>query len=119
MPSALEIAIVQNDRHVNYQADYMDLFWPTDDLWPTVASKLSVLKISTQMILRGNDGILQTIISSLKQRNIKMSAELGVPIYRKNWLYPDLPITSAWVSSQGSLRTGKCEEARPEDAHEG
>jgi imidazolonepropionase-like amidohydrolase len=34
-------------------------------------------------------------------------------------LYPDLPITSAWVSSQGSLRTGKCEEARPEDAHEG
>jgi hypothetical protein len=35
------------------------------------------------------------------------------------WLNPGFPITSAWVSSQGSLRTGKCEEARPQDAHEG
>ncbi len=34
-------------------------------------------------------------------------------------LYPDLPITSAGVSPQGSLGTGKCQEVRPQDAHEG
>lgn len=34
-------------------------------------------------------------------------------------LYPDLSITFARISLQRSLRTGKCEEARPEDAHEG
>jgi hypothetical protein len=47
-----EDPVVQQQKHKQVPADYMDLFKP-DAPWPTSASQLKVFKISTQMALHG------------------------------------------------------------------
>jgi hypothetical protein len=72
--------VVQRDRHTNAPADYMDLFKP-DAPWSDAASAVNVFKISTQLVLRGTDQQLKTVIEGLKSRHIALGIELGVLTY--------------------------------------
>jgi hypothetical protein len=69
--------VVQGDRHVNYPADYMDLFKP-EAPWSVGASALTAFKISTQLVLRGSDEQLSSVFAGLKARHIALAIELGV-----------------------------------------
>ena len=42
--------VIQNDRHADYQTDYMDLFKP-DAPWPVTLAHTKVFRISTQLVL--------------------------------------------------------------------
>jgi hypothetical protein len=75
-----EDPVVQNDKHKDHPADYMDLFRP-DAPWSTGAAGLTAFKISAQMVLRGTDQQLQTIIDGLKARHIPMAIEMGLLTY--------------------------------------
>jgi hypothetical protein len=68
---------VQQAKHRDQPADYMDLFGSTAG-WPVAAARLKVFKLSTQMVLRGNDEQLKTIIDGLKRDGIGLAVELGV-----------------------------------------
>jgi hypothetical protein len=72
-----EDPVVQSDKHKSQPADYMDLFKP-DAPWSVAASGLTAFKISTQLVLRGTDGQLRTVIDGLKNRHIALAVELGV-----------------------------------------
>jgi len=72
--------VVQKDRHTDNPADYMDLFKPNAP-WTTAASGVTAFKISTQLVLRGTDEQLKTVIDGLKSRHIAMAIELGVIPY--------------------------------------
>jgi hypothetical protein len=72
--------VVQQDRHTNAPADYMDLFKP-DAPWSDAAAAVKVFKISTQLVLRGTDEQLQAVIEGLRSRHIALAIELGVLVY--------------------------------------
>jgi hypothetical protein len=72
--------VVQGDRHVDYPADYMDLFKP-DAPWSAGASGTTAFKISTQLVLRGSDEQLRTVFAGLKARHVALAIELGVLVY--------------------------------------
>ena len=75
-----EDPVLQQDKHHDYPADYMDLFKPNAP-WSMSASKLMGFKISTQLALRGTDDQLKTVIDGLKARHLAMSMELGLLFY--------------------------------------
>ena len=72
-----EDPVVQKDKHKTQPADYMELFKPHAP-WPVAASGLTAFKISTQLVLRGTDEQLQTVIDGLRSRHIALAIELGV-----------------------------------------
>jgi hypothetical protein len=72
--------VVQRDRHVTEPADFMDLF-AAGAPWKVGASKVIALKISTQLVLRGTDAQLRTVIEGLKRKQIGLGIELGVLVY--------------------------------------
>jgi hypothetical protein len=72
-----EDPVVQQQKHKQVPADYMDLFKP-DAPWPTSASQLKVFKISTQMALHGTTEQLHTIINDLRRRHIALAVEMGL-----------------------------------------
>jgi len=75
-----EDLVLQQDKKRNYPADYMDLF-RLDSPWSSSAAKLKGFKISTQLVLRGTDEQLKTVIEGLKARHIAMSIEMGLLCY--------------------------------------
>jgi hypothetical protein len=75
-----EDPIVQKDKHKSDPADYLDIFNP-DAPWRSSAGDLNVFQISTQLVLRGTDEQLKTVIDGLKARHIAMSIELGLLSY--------------------------------------
>lgn len=74
--------VIQNDRHADYQTDYMELFKP-DAPWPVTAGHTKVFRISTQLVLRGSDEQLKTVIDFVRSRHIGLTIELGVLTYSK------------------------------------
>jgi hypothetical protein len=72
-----EDPVVQKDKHKSQPADYMDMFKPNAP-WSVAASGLTAFKISTQLVLRGSDEQLQTVIDGLKNRHIALAIELGI-----------------------------------------
>ncbi len=72
-----EDPVVQKDKHKDNPADYMDLF-KADAPWSQAASGLTVFKISTQFVLRGDEGQLQTVLQELQRRHIALAIELAV-----------------------------------------
>jgi hypothetical protein len=72
-----EDPVVQKDKHKNQPADYMDMFKPNAP-WSVAASGLTAFKISTQLVLRGTDEQLRTVIDGLKSHHIALAIELGV-----------------------------------------
>jgi hypothetical protein len=75
-----EDPVVQKDKNKSCPADYMDLF-RLDSPWSSSAAKLKGFKISTQLVLRGTDEQLKTVIEGLKARHIPMSIEMGLLVY--------------------------------------
>jgi hypothetical protein len=72
--------VVQRDRHTDQPADYMQLFQPGAP-WGVAAAHTAVFKISTQLVLRGAPGELQTVIDGLRARHIALAIELGLLSY--------------------------------------
>lgn len=72
-----EDPVVQGDKHKDQPADYLDLFKPGAP-WPTAQSGLAAFKISTQLVMRGTDEQLQTVIDGLKARHIPLAIEMGL-----------------------------------------
>jgi hypothetical protein len=72
-----EDPVVQHDKHKEHPADYMDLF-KADSPWPVAASGLTAFKISTQFVLRGDEGQLRIVMRELRQRHISLAIEMGV-----------------------------------------
>ena len=75
-----EDPVVQKDKKKADPADYMDLF-RSDAPWSASAGKVKGFKISTQLVLRGTDDQLKTVIEGLKARHIGLSIELGLLTY--------------------------------------
>lgn len=69
--------VVQKDRHIDYPADFMELFQPRAP-WAVAASGTQVFKISTQFILRGTEDQIRTLVVGLRQRHIALGVELGL-----------------------------------------
>jgi hypothetical protein len=74
--------VVQQQKHKDNPADYMDLFKSTT-AWPQAASHVKVFKISTQMALHGTDEQLKIIIGGLKREHILMGIEAGLLVATK------------------------------------
>lgn len=72
-----EDPVVQQQKHKQVPADYMDLFKP-DSPWTVSASRLKVFKLSTQIALHGTDQQLHTIINDLRRRRIALAVEMGL-----------------------------------------
>jgi hypothetical protein len=72
-----EDPVVQKDKHKTQPADYMDMFQPNAP-WSVAASGLTAFKVSTQLVLRGTDEQLRTVIDGLKSRHIALAIELGL-----------------------------------------
>lgn len=72
-----EDPVVQQQKHKQVPADYMDLFKP-DAPWSASASRLKVFKISTQIALHGTDQQLHAIIDDLRRRHIALAVEMGL-----------------------------------------
>jgi len=72
-----EDPVVRKDKHKDHPSDYMDLF-KADSPWTEAASGLTAFKISTQMVLRGDEGQLQTVMLELKKRHIALAIEMAV-----------------------------------------
>lgn len=68
---------VQARKHINEPGDYMDLFKPKSP-WASAASRVETFKIGTEMVLRGSDEQLHTIIQGLKARHIGLAIEMGL-----------------------------------------
>jgi hypothetical protein len=75
-----EDPVTIKDKDMSGPADYLDLFhW--DAPWSSSAAKLKGFKITTQLVMRGTDEQLKTVIEGLKARHIGMSIELGLLVY--------------------------------------
>jgi hypothetical protein len=72
-----EDPVVQQDKHKNNPADYMDMF-KADAPWSVGASHLAVFKISTQFATRASDADLAVLIADLHRRNIGVALEAGM-----------------------------------------
>jgi hypothetical protein len=75
-----EDPVVQKDKHKDHPADYMDLFRPNTP-WSSGAAGLTAFKISTQLVVRGTDEQLKTVIDGLKARHIGLAVEIGLLVY--------------------------------------
>jgi hypothetical protein len=75
-----EDPVTQKDKNRSGPTDYLDLF-RSDAPWSSSAAKLKGLKISTQLVMRGTDEQLKTVIEGLKTRHIGMSIEMGLLFY--------------------------------------
>jgi hypothetical protein len=58
-------------------SDFMELFRPGAP-WSVAASKVKVLKLSSEFVLHGSDDDLRTTFAGLKVRNIALGLETGV-----------------------------------------
>jgi hypothetical protein len=63
--------------HRSGPLDYMGLFKPNAP-WKTVASRLTALQISPEIVVRGTDDQLKTIFADLERRHIALGVTIGV-----------------------------------------
>ena len=75
-----EDVVTVKDKNRTGPADYLDL-WHPGAPWASAAAKLTGFKVSTQLVLRGTDEQLRTVIDGLRARNVGMSIELGLLTY--------------------------------------
>jgi hypothetical protein len=75
-----EDPVTIKDKNRSDPADYLDLFRP-DAPWASAAAKLKGFKITTQLVMRGTDEQLRTVIEGLKARHVGMSIEMGLLVY--------------------------------------
>jgi hypothetical protein len=69
--------IVQQGGHHQYPVDYVQLFAP-DAPWQQAASRLTVFKVSTQLILFASDDLIRAAFQTMQRRHIPVAVEIGM-----------------------------------------